>query len=930
MSVQLIVYPQSNTEGVYEPTSTPLFPEHVSNYTFNNSAFGSSYNLTGTPAVDTVVANVTPTNTWKTWHSTGGTYGSISAPVISSGKITLDSHGSTASSTGILQLIDNLIVGGTYTLKIEILAGTTGLVVIGHHSSWGTISVPYTPILNTSITPSVGTQTLSFTATHASMVFILHYVNSDNSNLEIGKVSIKPTATTSPLVDEYRDGQQILDLYSETNIPLSLSIDNFKNVAEKSQSYSKGFKLPATKKNNKIFNSIFDITKSIQGDQFAFNPYRKTRAILKEDSYIIFEGYLRLIDIDENNEEISYNVNLYTDTVSLADTLKEKKFKDIDFSELYHSYNKTNIKNSWESDTGITLTNAITTDSFAYGGASLGTSKTNVVKYPFVKWNGDSYFDPDDADVKLTTLEDAFRPWLRCKYLVDRIITEAGFTYNSDFLESSDFTRLFMDFNWGSETIIDSGITHSDTKKFVDEQVIGTSYTVIQADLWQSNNYSNNASTLSEFNNSTHIYTATQQNQLFVFSGQVPIKNHDSSSRTVTVRLHHKNSAGTTLNIINLMTSSGTTISIGAGGMRYFYAPYLEIHCSLNDTIQLEGISSAGSLVKVDSSVGIGDYMHVKINQTDTISNHHFHSLRGELGQWDFIKGIMNMFNLVILKDKTDPFTLIIEPYRAVFIDDSESQYITHSTTKIDWTNKVDISSIKQKPMQLKKMVKLNYVEEKEDYPKNVYSQATGHEYGKYEIDASDFDLLSGEEKIQATPFAATFVKPIFETFDPEMVIPVIYQEDNEGFKGYKNKPRILYDVSHNTKKTLTGGTYYIPPQNGLSSENQSSFGQFSHLTEVPTTTSTKDYNYSTQQIVTQVGAFIPVDNLFNTYWSPYYDELYNSDTRVVTMKVNLSPSDISNFNFYDTVFIKNREYRVNKIDYKPYELSTVEFILIP
>tara|TARA_R100000781_G_C4082036_1_gene128033 strand:+ start:2006 stop:4774 length:2769 start_codon:yes stop_codon:yes gene_type:complete len=922
MSVQLIVYPQSNPEGVYEPTSTPLFPEHVSNYTFNNSAFGSSYNLTGSPAVDTVVANVTPTNTWKTWHSTGGTYGSISAPVISSGKITLDSHGSTASSTGILQLIDNLIVGGTYTLKIEILAGTTGLVVIGHHSSWGTISVPYVPILNTSITPSVGTQTLSFTATHASMVFILHYVNSDNSNLEIGKVSIKPTATTSPLVDEYRDGQQILDLYSETNIPLSLSIDNFKNVAEKSQSYSKGFKLPATKKNNKIFNSIFDITKSIQGDQFAFNPYRKTRAILKEDSYIIFEGYLRLIDIDENNEEISYNVNLYTDTISLADTLKEKKFKDIDFSELLHSYNKTNIKNSWESDTGITLTNAITTDSFAYD-ASLGTSKTNVVKYPFVKWNGDSYFDPDDADVKLTTLEDAFRPWLRCKYLVDRIITEAGFTYNSDFLESSDFTRLFMDFNWGADTIIESGITYLDACMFVINQVIGTSYTVIQAQGWVSNGGLANYTTLSQYNNSTHIYTSSADNQLFTFVGNVSIKNNESSaSRTVTVRIHHKNSGGTTLNIIDLGTKT-----IAAGNTYNFYANHLEFYTTQNDTIQIEAVSSSGSLVKVSPNV---TFMLVKINQTDTVSNVQFHSIRGELGQWDFIKGIMNMFNLVILKDKTDPFTLIIEPYRAVFIDDSESQYITHSTTKIDWTNKVDISSIKQKPMQLKKMVKLNYVEEKEDYPKNVYLQATGHEYGKYEIDASDFDLLSGEEKIQATPFAATFVKPIFETFDPEMVIPVIYQEDDEGFKGYKNKPRILYDVSHNTKRTLTQGTYYIPPQNGLSSENQSSFGQFSHLTEVPTTTSTKDYNYSSQQLITQVGTYIPVDNLFNTYWSPYYDELYNSDTRVVTMKVNLSPSDISNFNFYDTVFIKNREYRVNKIDYKPYELSTVEFILIP
>ena len=49
-----------------------------------------------------------------------------------------------------------------------------------------------------------------------------------------------------------------------------------------------------------------------------------------------------------------------------------------------------------------------------------------------------------------------------------------------------------------------------------------------------------------------------------------------------------------------------------------------------------------------------------------------------------------------------------------------------------------------------------------------------------------------------------------------------------------------------------------------------------------------------------------------------------------MSLKVNLTASDVSNFDMYDTVFIKNREFRVNKIDYKPNDLSTVEFILIP
>jgi hypothetical protein len=62
----------------------------------------------------------------------------------------------------------------------------------------------------------------------------------------------------------------------------------------------------------------------------------------------------------------------------------------------------------------------------------------------------------------------------------------------------------------------------------------------------------------------------------------------------------------------------------------------------------------------------------------------------------------------------------------------------------------------------------------------------------------------------------------------------------------------------------------------------------------------------------------------------PYFNELYNPDARTMTLKVNLTPGDINTFNFYDTVFIKNRLFRVNKIDYKPNELATVEFILIP
>ena len=47
-----------------------------------------------------------------------------------------------------------------------------------------------------------------------------------------------------------------LDLYDNEPLPLSLSIDNFINIAENSAGYSQVFKMPGTKVNNKFFNHI--------------------------------------------------------------------------------------------------------------------------------------------------------------------------------------------------------------------------------------------------------------------------------------------------------------------------------------------------------------------------------------------------------------------------------------------------------------------------------------------------------------------------------------------------------------------------------------------------------------------------------------------------------------------------------------------------
>ena len=363
MSVQLVLYPQIRDNGTYTSTSFPVLNEYVSdglifsllnNYTGYDVPTSSLF-----PASDSVTA-VPSIAAWQRFRSTNpsGVYGDVTMPTQISNKIYLYSNASYTSSSGVYQEIQNLNVGVQYELKINITqAGAGGSLIIGNGILQSSINMLGGTLLTTLSTAATGIQTVNFIAANTTETLLLEYRNSNGSTIHIDSISIKdktnaPTQTYGVLNND----QVICDLYEDEDIPLSLSIDDFKNAAEKVQSYSKDFNLPATKKNNKIFKHIFEVTKTYDKAD-SFNPYIKTKCILKQDGYDIFQGYLKLLDIVNKEGEISYSVNLFSEPVALKDVLDNKKFRDLDFFELEHEYNKTNIKASWDDSIGVTYIN---------------------------------------------------------------------------------------------------------------------------------------------------------------------------------------------------------------------------------------------------------------------------------------------------------------------------------------------------------------------------------------------------------------------------------------------------------------------------------------------------------------------------------------------------------------------------------------------
>ena len=908
MSIQLVLHPQGNSPN-------QIIVDGVNFFGVNNAT-----NYSTTSSFTDIMSNAYPTipNTWYKFINT-----SLGTPTVAAGtggKLLLSSVVSSSPGTqcGVYQQLSGLVVGESYTLTIDLTTASGNVLVSVYNGQIGSTQT---------FSATTSQITANFTALSENDTIFITYQNTSVNILGIDKLTLTGKVENGVL------GQVICDLYEDEEIPLTLSIDDFKNVAEKIQSYSKDFNLPATKRNNQIFGNIFEITRTV-ANPYDFNPYVRTRAVLKQDGIILFDGALRLIDIQDREGEISYNVNLYAQTIALADTLKNKTFDNINFNELQHSYNKTIIKGSWYVD-GLTLINNLPTGTYA---GVAGTKETDVLKYPFVDWthqmlyaNGATGTNATLGTPELTSFEQAFRPFIKIKYLIDRIFSDAGYTYSSGLFESSEFGKLFMDFNWGGDTMPSVIGDTSYTATYAGQGVFPSPFTATNAAyvvLPLLSNTMTGGLTTSEVppdytESGADIYkiVCTENNQLYNIDYSWEFETVGGTS--ISFRWVRYDASTSTTSYIDVQTApiGNVTGKIISGN----FSTTLDT----GDKLYAEFISTTASSISLLNGSGTTPGTVTFNLSSSLVDSAILNSIRGEINQWNFLKGIMTMFNLVTLQDNTDPANIIIKPYADVFIKTTSGTTLKERSIQADWTDKVDLKDVKLTPLNdLKKKTIFKYEEDEDDYVFNVYKKSTsGHLYGSKVFSAENLTLLEGEEEIVASPFAATVSKPLWSQLS-NFITPAIYAMDDDGASsGFENKPRILYQM--NSSPVQMSSTYFIPAQNGTSSENSDLLFTFSHLTSIPTVVgTTDDYNFGETQYFLPIGQTV-TSNLFNNYWLPYYNQLYNPDTKTMTLKVNLTAGDIAQFSFTDYIMIKNRAYRVNRIDYKPKDLSTVEFILI-
>jgi hypothetical protein len=207
-----------------------------------------------------------------------------------------------------------------------------------------------------------------------------------------------------------------LDIYEDINIPLNYSLADVSDISKRNASFSKTIILPSSKNNNQILGNIFEINVNYLDCDFQIN--RKVEATIFQNDVPVLQGWFKLLKVNKISpsdisfdENIEYEAVIFSSQAGIFDIIKDLDVADINLSTGNHIL-------SFDAITGSTL-----------------NTTTEGWKYIWHYTQQDKYKVSD------------FRPAFFVKKIWDKIFQNAGFTYDSNFLNSEPFSKLLIPTN---------------------------------------------------------------------------------------------------------------------------------------------------------------------------------------------------------------------------------------------------------------------------------------------------------------------------------------------------------------------------------------------------------------------------------------------------------------------------------------------------
>jgi len=735
-----------------------------------------------------------------------------------------------------------------------------------------------------------------------------------------------------------------IDLTEEFSNQITYAIDDIRNLDSKSTNFTKTVIIPGTTGNNTAFGNIFQFTSSnftIDDDPnigYNFNAAKAADCFYEVDGLLVIKGVFRLLEIIYDNGRIEYEGQIVGELGGLVAKLGNKRLQDLDFSQYDHTYDADTIANSWEDvfTFNITSTSTFTAatkkikipnkilyviqvgSSITIAGtaANNGTFTVAAIDFRRVFWDRyteitviESLIDATDNSFSITFSKPfgtgfyyplidygnvstdkvnfqytAFRPALFLYEYVDKIITGAGYTWESSFFETNFFKRLIIPNN-------SKGLFNKDETFYIQANTTGTfsasGLGLTQLDI---------AFPTSTLNN----FTANGSNTIFTYTNPAPI--------TTKIKLniqgnYEKRKGATTLKLVIASTQATEEYDFPANSSLQDFDLDFEVTSNFLNTedfrvavIWIGGPNESGQVNITSCNFTVEKDPPGKVELAlgqDVVIND---GIPKGIFQKDFLTSVIKMFNLMIREDKLRTRHLIIEPYPDFF----------QLTNYEDWSDKINrAGAIRMKPMSElnARYYQMKYKQDNDFYNES-YRKKYNEGYGDRIYDTA-YDFAKETETVELI-FSSS---ALYGAAGTDKIYPAIYKKSgNEGFED-----TIEHNIRIMQAKKIEGVSSWDMLNGSTVVRSQDYYGYAGHLDDPDAPASDINFGVPKELYFGLVSGDLSA-NLFNAYYSPYLAEITDKDSRMLTAEFRLTPLDIYNLDFSRLKYIDGALFRLQRV----------------
>jgi hypothetical protein len=683
-----------------------------------------------------------------------------------------------------------------------------------------------------------------------------------------------------------------LELFADESVSVVSSVQNFRDLGKVFTDYTKSFTIPASTHNNKIlkhwYNSEVGATSidnplSVDG---AFDHRISYYARIEIDTIPFRYGKLLLKGSKKTNNKIeSYTVEFVGNLVQLKERFKDDKLKDLAFivdgvrtsyfDELNHLYNLSQVQDRV-------------------------TDPNYDILYPIIGANRKFFLNSGTAVQDISNnsgklLFNEIFPAVKVTKILEYIQGMYGVTFEGAFIESLTFSKLYLYLKNQDEFVLKPqqlkvNFTSKDADTRIEETFGGDFIDTATGFGFDDLNLTTDVLTLTNFYINDfydppvwYPPPAGQGNKSLItqlFFKVIPTTSTPYNIyvyRDGILFLSRLNVFGT---ITTLVLSQNTTLGLPiyeytffvSSGVGITFTTEVEKRTWLKVSYQGQQHSETQVLTATSSS------------QTTT-SNIDIKSFVPDISVVSFMEGLIKMFNIMVIPTSETSFYL--QPLTDYYLDG-----VTHDITKYVITDSMEINT-----PQLFKRIDFKY-QKSENIINDAYRGFFNKEFG--DLNFENVNSAFAENYTVELPFENFMFER--ET-DTNFMTATIFNKDSQP---YVPKPSLIYCDG------LQSVSPSIKISNGSTTNDISNYVRFSN--ELPLAATDLNYVQSLNWGA-EISAWfsnINFSGLYDKFYSPYIENLFNQRTRIVKLKTILPTYLLCSIKLKDKIIVSNKRYLIN------------------